>query len=72
MLREKVKLTYNDYFNLPNEKRYELIEGELYMVPAPDFFSPDRITKLRVCAVEFCKKEDTWGGSSCPCRCCTY
>ena len=38
MLREKVKLTYNDYFNLPDEKRSELIDGELYMVPAPDFY----------------------------------
>lgn len=37
MLKEKRKLTYDDYLKIPDEKRYELIEGELYMVPAPDF-----------------------------------
>ncbi len=38
MLKEKIRLTYNDYLTLPEEKRYELMEGELFMVPAPDFY----------------------------------
>ncbi len=38
MLKEKIKLTYNDYLTLPEEKRYELMEGELFIVPAPDFY----------------------------------
>src|SRR3972149_8068185 len=38
MLKEKARLTYEDYLTLPDEKRYELIEGDLYMVPAPDFY----------------------------------
>src|SRR3989304_4121447 len=38
MLKEKTRLTYKDYSALPDEKRYELIEGDLYMVPAPDFY----------------------------------
>lgn len=29
------KKTYPDYLKLPEEKRYELIDGELLMVPAP-------------------------------------
>lgn len=29
------KFDYNDYLLLPEDKRYELIDGELYMVPAP-------------------------------------
>ena len=37
MLKEKTRLTYDDYLKIPDEERYELIEGELYMVPAPDF-----------------------------------
>ncbi len=37
MLKAKTRLTYDDYLKIPDEKRYELIEGELYMVPAPDF-----------------------------------
>ncbi len=38
MLKRKVKLTYEDYASLRDDKRYELIEGELYMVPSPDFY----------------------------------
>ncbi|HUP62712.1 MAG TPA: Uma2 family endonuclease [Thermoanaerobaculia bacterium] len=31
------KLTYEDYVNLPNDgKRYEIIDGELYVNPAPN------------------------------------
>ncbi len=32
----KARLTYQDHLNLPeSDDRYELIDGELYMVPAP-------------------------------------
>ena len=38
-LRMKVatreRYTYQDYLKLEDDKRYELIEGELIMVPAP-------------------------------------
>jgi Uma2 family endonuclease len=30
-----VRFTYQDYLLLPEEKRYELIEGDLYLTPAP-------------------------------------
>lgn len=36
--------TYEDYLNLPdNGKRYEIINGELYMVPAPTLGHQDTI-----------------------------
>ena len=37
MTTQKVKpnLTYEDYFNTPDDERYELLDGELVMVPAP-------------------------------------
>lgn len=38
MLKTKIKYTYNDYAQMDDDKRYELIEGELYMVPAPGFY----------------------------------
>ena len=38
MLKTKTKCTYNDYALMDDDKRYELIEGELYMVPAPGFY----------------------------------
>ena len=31
----KTKLTYRDYANTPDDERYELIDGELILVPAP-------------------------------------
>jgi len=36
MRRAKVRFTYNDYLLLPEDKRYEILDGELYMVPAPN------------------------------------
>lgn len=38
MLKTKIKYTYNDYAQMDDDKRYELIEGKLYMVPAPGFY----------------------------------
>ncbi|TLD42253.1 MAG: hypothetical protein JETT_1496 [Candidatus Jettenia ecosi] len=38
MLKTRITYTYNDYANMDNDKRYELIEGELYMVPSPGFY----------------------------------
>src|SRR3989304_5917025 len=35
MGRPYPKFTYDDYLLLPEDKRYELIEGELIMVPSP-------------------------------------
>lgn len=32
---EKKKCTYEDYLKTPDDERYELIEGELLMTPAP-------------------------------------
>lgn len=32
---KKQKYTYDDYLKTPDDKRYELIEGELIMVPSP-------------------------------------
>ena len=33
--RRVVKFTYEDYKHTPEDKRYELIGGDLIMVPAP-------------------------------------
>lgn len=38
MPQTKQAFTYRDYLNLPDERRFELIEGELCMVPSPGFF----------------------------------
>ena len=35
VITEKKKHTYEDYLKTPENERYELIEGELYMTPSP-------------------------------------
>lgn len=32
----KVKFTYQDYLHMPEDRRYELVEGEFFMVPSPN------------------------------------
>lgn len=56
MLKEKIKLTYNDYLKIPDEKRYELIEGDLYMVPAPDFYHQVVSRNIEFLLWDFVKK----------------
>lgn len=34
--KPRLKLTYADYLTTPEDKRYELLDGELVMTPAPD------------------------------------
>jgi Uma2 family endonuclease len=36
MRRANVRFNYRDYLLLPEEKRYEILEGELFVVPAPN------------------------------------
>ena len=48
MANRSVRYTYRDYINLPEseEKRYELIDGELYMVPSPTPMHQDFLQNL--------------------------
>ena len=36
MKRANISFTYRDYVQLPDNKRYEVVEGELYLVPSPN------------------------------------
>ena len=42
----KNKFTYEDYRNTPDDTRYELLDGELIMVPAPSMFHQTTSKKL--------------------------
>lgn len=44
--KPELKFTYDDYLLLPEDKRYELIDGDLYLVPAPRTFH--QIVSLRI------------------------
>jgi Uma2 family endonuclease len=52
-------LTYDDYLTLPNDgKRYELIEGELFMTPAPTTEHQDISFRLERLLYEFVLKSN--------------
>ena len=34
-VKPKLKLTYEDYASLPDDERYELIDGEMIAMPSP-------------------------------------
>lgn len=58
MPKATIKFTYEDYKNLPESetKRYELIEGELIMVPSPTFEHQDISVRLEFALYEFVRK----------------
>ena len=33
-MQTAIKFNYQDYLQLPEDKRYEIIDGELFMVPS--------------------------------------
>jgi hypothetical protein len=36
MKQANVRFNYDHYLQLPEDKRYEILDGELYVVPAPN------------------------------------
>lgn len=48
--KRRIKFTYEDYRNLPESetKRYELLEGDLYMVPSPSTYHQDIICNVHL------------------------
>ena len=61
MMNPNVKYTYQDYINLPEseEKRYELIDGELYMVPSPSTIHQFIQKKLLIAFDQFVAANDS-------------
>ena len=44
---QKIKFSYQDYLLLPDDgKRYEIIEGEMYMTPSPSLRHQDILREL--------------------------
>jgi Uma2 family endonuclease len=58
MLNPKVKFTYEDYRTAPDDKRYELLEGELIMVPAPSFAHQQISSNLEFILQKFVRQHD--------------
>lgn len=53
---EKKKHTYEDYLKTPEDKRYELIEGELIMTPSPVPYHQRIVMNIGFGLDEFIKK----------------
>jgi Uma2 family endonuclease len=53
-----IRLTYDDYCLLPNDgKRYEIIDGELFVTPSPRTAHQKVVTNLCYYLADFIKKE---------------
>ena len=48
MVNTQVILTYQDYVELPDDKRYEIIDGELYEMAAPTFRHQEILANLHL------------------------
>ena len=56
--RENFKYNYEHYVLLPEDKRYELIEGDFYMVPSPSPYHQDIILETATRVRAYIKKKD--------------
>lgn len=55
---ENLKFSYEDYLHLPEDKRYEIIEGELFMAPSPITAHQDILRNLGFFLWMFIKEKD--------------
>lgn len=51
--RPELKFTYEDYLLLLEDKRYELIDGDLCMVPAPSLYHQVVCRRIGVALAQF-------------------
>lgn len=55
----KVKFTYQDYLHIPEDKRYELMEGEFFVVPSPNESHQRISAELEYVLQSYVKKQKT-------------
>ena len=54
----RTRLTYQDYANTPDDERYELIDGELIVVPSPNMPHQSNQSRLGWRMAEFVERHD--------------
>lgn len=52
----KFKCTYQDYLHMPEDRRYELVEGEFFVVPSPNEYHQRISRELEYALMTFVKK----------------
>ncbi len=56
MRRANVRFNYHDYLLLPEDKRYEILDGELYVVPAPNTRHQRLIVRILDALLHYARK----------------
>ncbi|MFN8577686.1 MAG: Uma2 family endonuclease [Candidatus Sericytochromatia bacterium] len=67
MITEQKKITYKDYYLIEDGNRYEVINGVLIMLPAPDLWHQKYSRNLEVKMVNHCKNLDLGEIFDAPC-----
>ncbi len=57
MKRANVRFTYQDYLLLPEDKRYEILDGELYVVAAPNTRHQRVSKRLELALIQHIEKQ---------------
>ncbi len=55
-MQTAIKFNYQDYLQLPEDKRYEIIDGELFMVPSPNEAHQRILLTLTIILLNYVKK----------------
>jgi len=51
MKRANVRFNYDDYLQLPEDKRYEILDGELFVVPAPNIRHQTMVKRITMALI---------------------
>ena len=55
-MQTAIKFNYQDYLQLSDDKRYEIIDGELFMVPSPNESHQRFLVTLTIILANYVKK----------------
>jgi Uma2 family endonuclease len=53
-----LKFTYHDYLQLPEDRRYELVEGELFLLPTPSLSHQGILRELEARLYQYIREHD--------------
>ncbi len=59
MKRANIRFTYQDYLQLPEDKRYELVEGELFVVPSPNLAHQRILREIEAALYRYVRLHDS-------------
>jgi Uma2 family endonuclease len=59
MRRDNIRFNYHDYLQLPEDKRYEILDGDLYVVPAPGTKHQRLSLNLEVALYQYAKTRNS-------------